>query len=214
MKSVVIAKLFARAGGLCSRCKTNLFQEEVKIGEMAHIIGQSNDGPRGNEPYEEDRDSYDNLILLCSICHTIVDNNIENYPVDELRTIKRDHENWVAVQLSHYSNKHLDINGLQTFVKFAPILHVPSMITFLPNVFMPGIMEIADIIDTFPIDNPQCRPFSDATLEAHYSEFTSKFCDLYNQLTGTINETLIYEQDENSSQFILKLNPHLQYSDK
>ncbi|MDP2863803.1 MAG: HNH endonuclease [Desulfobacterales bacterium] len=68
------------------------------LGEMAHIVGQSQNGPRGNHDLT-DRDSYDNLILLCPTHHVEIDKNFTAWPVEGLRAIKADHEAWVSEQL-------------------------------------------------------------------------------------------------------------------
>jgi hypothetical protein len=66
------------------------------FGEEAHIVACSlGGGPRGRE-YEGDIDGYDNLILLCSRHHKEIDDQVNAYPEDRLREIKRQHEKWVA----------------------------------------------------------------------------------------------------------------------
>ncbi len=87
--------LWGRAAGLCSNCKRDLTvilaqRGSYNIGEMAHIIPRSVDGPRGqNEP---GADTYDNLILLCPTCHTLVDKGPSQYPRDLLLRWKSEHE--------------------------------------------------------------------------------------------------------------------------
>lgn len=63
------------------------------MGEQAHIVGEKDDAPRGKSilPIEE-RDSYHNLILLCAHCHTTIDKNEEDYPVERLHILKSKHE--------------------------------------------------------------------------------------------------------------------------
>lgn len=77
--------LWGRAAGLCSnpQCKKDLTavlidRKNYNIGEMAHIIARSVDGPRGQKM--PGPDSYDNLILLCPTCHTIVDKDPGGHP--------------------------------------------------------------------------------------------------------------------------------------
>ena len=56
------------------------------IAEMAHVIPHGKNGPRNEERPEEefDPDSFDNLILLCPMCHTIIDKDPAPYPLTEL----------------------------------------------------------------------------------------------------------------------------------
>lgn len=57
-------------------CKTKIVLNATEndgvaqIGEIAHIIGSSEYGPRGDGNFPEDKlDDYENLILLCPSCH-------------------------------------------------------------------------------------------------------------------------------------------------
>jgi len=96
--------LLARSGGFCSNpsCNTDLFTffkkgEISNIEELAHIIGQSNDGPRGkNTLSENERDQYDNIIVLCPTCHTRVDKHPDQYPNDVLLSWKKEHAERIA----------------------------------------------------------------------------------------------------------------------
>jgi len=72
-------------------------KQDVNLGEAAHIIGFSEDGPRGeSELSEELARDVNNLMLLCRPCHKTVDTRKTDYSVDRLRTIKDAHENRVA----------------------------------------------------------------------------------------------------------------------
>ena len=70
------------------------------IGEIAHICAANDDGPRANsELSARERNSYDNLILLCANCHAKIDGQPETYTVDMLKGWKQDHEEWVDEKL-------------------------------------------------------------------------------------------------------------------
>jgi hypothetical protein len=65
----------------------------VKLAEVAHIVAASDDGPRGNEDVAtRELVAFENLILLCPNCHTIVDRAPEEYPVAVLQNWKAAHE--------------------------------------------------------------------------------------------------------------------------
>ncbi len=72
--------LFAASGGYCQNpgCSRELFinypKERIHIAEMAHVFAANDDGPRANTALsKEERGAFENLILLCSLCHTIID---------------------------------------------------------------------------------------------------------------------------------------------
>lgn len=93
--------LWGRAAGYCSNpaCRTRLTSTGVGgasflTGEMAHQIAQSPDGPRGTASGGDD--TYDNLILLCPMCHRMIDKAPPGtFPIELLRDWKRAHEDWV-----------------------------------------------------------------------------------------------------------------------
>lgn len=93
-------KLLAASGGFCSNpnCHRNLFEfldpgDIANVEEFAHIIGQKENGPRGkDELLLSQRDEYDNIILLCPTCHTMIDKNPHLYPKEMLKKWKREHE--------------------------------------------------------------------------------------------------------------------------
>jgi len=97
-------ELWAKSGNRCAICKIELFnsisKEDFNIGEECHIISSKVSGPRHELYY--DYDSYDNLILLCRNHHKEIDDcvNLKTYTKDKLRSLKKQHENWVNQQLS------------------------------------------------------------------------------------------------------------------
>ena len=93
--------LIALSGGVCAfpGCNKRLLEpgnaadDAAFLGEMAHIVADSRQGPRGVSPMsDEDRDKHTNLVLLCGDHHTIIDAQPRTYSVSVLRRIKEDHE--------------------------------------------------------------------------------------------------------------------------
>lgn len=80
-------RLFSESAGHCQRpeCLQPLFPREMggdkHIAEMAHVIPHGETGPRYEEkPAGEFKvDSFENLILLCPTCHTIIDKDPDGY---------------------------------------------------------------------------------------------------------------------------------------
>lgn len=97
-----IKLLWGRAAARCSfpGCGKELSMDNSAgdssiVGEMAHIIGESEGGPRGESLLTvAQRNSYPNLILLCAHHHKIIDKkeNWDDYPVELLHEFKAEHE--------------------------------------------------------------------------------------------------------------------------
>lgn len=98
-KTTDIKRLFAFSGNQCAEpsCNKSMIAEDGKvvIGEVCHIAGASKEGPRYCEDMNDDeRRSFDNLILLCDEHHKMIDNkeNLASYPEDLLLKWKKDHQ--------------------------------------------------------------------------------------------------------------------------
>jgi hypothetical protein len=93
--------LWGRSGGFCAKCKTLLTAERTQVdppavlGEEAHIVSAKAGGPRHRPMPAEPVDGYGNLILLCPKDHTLIDKQPKAFPEEMLRSMKRDHEEWV-----------------------------------------------------------------------------------------------------------------------
>ncbi|MDL1981226.1 MAG: HNH endonuclease [Deltaproteobacteria bacterium] len=94
--------LWGRSGNRCAICKIEVTPDgEIDtIGEIAHIVSRSPEGPRGDDnlPLEK-RDEYSNLILLCPTHHSEIDTFIEKWPVSKIHEVKNNHEKWVSDRL-------------------------------------------------------------------------------------------------------------------
>lgn len=110
-KPSTIRRLDTLSGNECAwpTCKNKLVGEDDKsiISKICHISAASPGGPRYDAMMTDDqRRSFDNLILLCDEHHTIIDNkeNEDKYPVELLKKWKRDHE---SISLKETSGKLL-----------------------------------------------------------------------------------------------------------
>lgn len=99
--------LWGKSGNKCAWCrdilitKTSPPAELTIIGEECHIVARNSLGPRGSSELDiSKRDDFDNLILLCSIHHKIVDDNPDEYSIEKLHEMKVRHEEWVAAELT------------------------------------------------------------------------------------------------------------------
>lgn len=93
--------LFANSGNLCAfpNCTTALTMPEtdeddpVVLAQICHIYAAANNGPRGRPDLtDEERTSYNNLILLCGTHHTLVDRQPDTYTAELLKGWKKEHE--------------------------------------------------------------------------------------------------------------------------
>lgn len=99
--------LYFRSGGRCAICKEVVYDPDgdggkgITYEEIAHIEGLNPGSARYNPAMTpEERNSIDNLILLCPTHHAVIDKDIKTYTVDELKTLKRNHQEWIDSQLS------------------------------------------------------------------------------------------------------------------
>jgi hypothetical protein len=106
--------LFLKSGNRCAfpDCRRMLTAEAsppdgpVVLGEVAHIVADRPDGPRGNYPLPtRERNQYDNLILLCNQHHQLVDAQPQTYTVEKLHAMKEAHEQWVEKTLGITEDK-------------------------------------------------------------------------------------------------------------
>jgi HEAT repeat protein len=94
--------LSRRAGGKCSNpeCRRvtsaphTSSEKAVNVGVAAHITAAAAEGPRYDPTLSiEERMAANNGIWLCQFCGTLVDSDVERYPVDLLRRWKSEAEN-------------------------------------------------------------------------------------------------------------------------
>ncbi|MGV9725703.1 hypothetical protein [Nocardia beijingensis] len=104
---LTLKQLFLTSGHYCGfpGCPSAIVEFSatgpVILGEIAHIEGSSNKGPRPNPSLSPAaRDSYPNLIVLCAHHHSLVDKIDSDYPVATLREWKRAAEKATADKLS------------------------------------------------------------------------------------------------------------------
>ena len=94
-KTDVLRALFARSGNQCAfpGCTQPLINAKNKfIAQVCHIEAASKGGERYNpNGNDEHRRSYENLVIFC-YPHHIETNDVDDYPVERLLEIKRQHE--------------------------------------------------------------------------------------------------------------------------
>lgn len=90
--------LWARTAGRCEICGRDVTRDPMqkkplKAAEIAHIKADAPGGPRYDASQTDDeRNSFDNLMLLCLDCHTKIDRNPGEYPAELLYEKKQAYE--------------------------------------------------------------------------------------------------------------------------
>lgn len=92
-----IVDLLVKSGGRCMICNANIMndwitKDKIQTFERAHIKSFSDNGPRSDLKLSNDeKNSSDNLMILCSNCHTIIDKKIseKKYTVEWLVELKK-----------------------------------------------------------------------------------------------------------------------------
>lgn len=96
-------RLWGKAASSCCVCRRELVEtahhpddRETLVGDEAHIVSPVLNGPRGVAAVPGiDIDGYFNRILLCKHHHRVVDEQVHEFTVEKLYTLKRKHEEWV-----------------------------------------------------------------------------------------------------------------------
>ncbi|MGG3940968.1 HNH endonuclease signature motif containing protein [Peribacillus psychrosaccharolyticus] len=91
-----IKRLYALSGNVCAfpKCNESLVtQDGILQGEICHIKARSEGGMRYDiNQSDEERHGFNNLVLLCSRHHNVIDSVEASYTVERLLEIKREHE--------------------------------------------------------------------------------------------------------------------------
>lgn len=105
------------------------------VGEIAHIVSASSDGPRGDHYLPSgEHDKHTNLIFLCPEHHKIVDDQPHVFTVEHLRQMKNEHE--AAVERAVAQAKEMQ----QAPVTELPLVRESVHSTLLPVLQMPRLV--------------------------------------------------------------------------
>lgn len=129
--------LWGRAAGICSNpiCRADLTillesRSVFNVGEMAHIIARSEDGPRGI--IGGGTNNYDNLILLCPTCHRKIDKAPDGeYTEVMLHEWKSNHE--TCIRTSGKERIFDSFEGLKRYIRPLMFENRSLSKTFGPN---------------------------------------------------------------------------------
>ncbi|HYW39250.1 MAG TPA: hypothetical protein VE957_14140 [Terriglobales bacterium] len=142
--------LLLSSGNRCAflGCSNTLVQHvgvmkrPVVTGQIAHIISESADGPRGTEYLPQgEHNKHTNLIYLCPQHHKEVDDQPEIYTVERLRQMKADHEAAIQQAISHsYATQRNETTPLTclnecVYSTLLPVLRMPKFVWSAPSTY-------------------------------------------------------------------------------
>ena len=107
----VMRLLYAHSGNRCAYpdCTNPIFEDDGQLtGECCHIKALSPGGPRYDASQtDEERNGVDNLMLMCSRHHAIVDKNVDRYTVEVLQEYKQMHEEKYSAETLRLTEEQL-----------------------------------------------------------------------------------------------------------
>lgn len=187
IKSLDIKILYALSAGKCNICNVDIIDGNIQIGEMAHIIARSPDGPRGDIDRSININGHQNLILLCPNHHTEVDKNPDSYPAEELLRIKNNHERNIRNLLGATDKfRKSDSEVLDILFSYIPITDYISQVNNLPQYIYIHLPDPVEMYECFFIGNPQCYPFYDSVLHDKFKGFLRHYEALGDWLSGCL----------------------------
>jgi hypothetical protein len=191
-----IKRLFGMSSNQCAipDCKGSLIIGDVVVGEVCHIRARRKGGARHDPALTAaEKDQFENLILLCSTCHKIIDSSPGEYSSEWLSNIKASHERKAPqpLDLSMADVRHaLAILAKHTAktrkvkltigdVKIAGGVH--STATHGAVSVAIGGANQAPIHIRMPAPKPSNRPFPANSIgaDANMTNYVEYLCDLY-----------------------------------
>jgi len=175
--------VWTKAAGRCSfpNCQTELVIEQhadgsKPIGEVAHIVAEQPDGPRGTSHLTtKQRNQPPNLMLLCPSCHTKVDKAPHTFTVERLTGIKHQHEAWVRKSLTRPAFTGTKVIAEPELIKetvhstVLPVEQVPKRVFLAPpKTFDPKEIGTESLRNApYILHNKKLITFEDMTQERH-----------------------------------------------
>lgn len=191
--------LWGRAASICAftDCKKELVMDatetddESLVGEACHIVARSEDGPRGKSDLNaEQRDKYNNLILLCNVHHKLIDDQENEYTIEKLNTIKNEHITWVKSKLQTYDKKsqredEVYSSYIEQFEKLIDVDNWNAWTSYLVSHGQPSIYnepkEKLEELRTWLLNRVWPKRYSE--LELAFENFRRVLIDLLNKFS-------------------------------
>jgi hypothetical protein len=140
-----IKALFMLSGGVCAfpGCGKRLIEPGTQtddatiLAEMAHIVADSRQGPRGDSAMsEEDRDKHTNLLLVCGEHHKLIDDRPRTYSIPVLGQMKADHEDRIHRAVAPASEEPKPpLKQERIHSSLLAVTHLPEVVFSAPCAF-------------------------------------------------------------------------------
>jgi hypothetical protein len=179
-----VKKLFALSGNECScpSCTNKIVARDDKsiVGKICHIEAASSDGPRYNSKQTNDeRRSYDNLILLCDECHTIIDN-------------KKNERVYSVELLKEWKKKHICKQSVSR------LSQIPNSLKLIVEKIVANYDDLSNVGENLTVYNPEEKISYNAIIRNkfiidEYNAYTSSLHKLYDELEvqGSLKKMLV-----------------------
>jgi len=210
--------LWGKSGNRCAfpRCNIELAKEgstgkNIVIGVMAHIKGENPTSARYDSNMDdEERNCYENRILLCPTHHTIIDNDSQLYTVEKLLEIKNNHEKWVSESLrkEEINVTFVELETITQFLVSAEV-QIEDALSVIPykdkikkNQLSPSTEEYIKI---GMLKTKLVKEYIDRSLDINFGErlkqgFVNKYLELKNSgITGDELFLVLFDFASNGS---------------
>lgn len=187
-----LKRLFAKSGNKCAMpgCSAILVNGVHVIGEICHIRARRKTGPRFDAALSAAcRDSFENLLLLCPTCHTLVDKDTTHFPVALLQTIKANQEQKGPIEIT----SEMTAQSLRLFAK----LHEPRCVSATARGGSIAVSVGGDNTGSIKITqmaagrrDTNMYPTGSIGADANLSNYVEYLCGLY------VDYTALLEPDE------------------
>ena len=161
--------LAATSGGYCAfpGCDLHLVapgadqDDAAFLGEAAHIVADSRQGPRGrSEMSDEDRDKHTNLILFCGVHHKLIDDQPRTYSVPVLQQMKRDHETRMRQRNGRAAVAGPPVLKLEVLHStLLPVTHLPEVVFVAPTDYRDYEEKEVKRLISYPPNRHELVPF-------------------------------------------------------
>lgn len=157
----VQCEVWGRAAGRCefNGCNKPLYVHDItsdkcNIAELAHIIGNSANGPRGDEELSELlAQDPNNIMLMCHDCHKYIDKEgLEKFPDEVLFAMKKKHEERIERLTSMKEDMQANIVTYGSIIGSQfPTLSYPQIQEALQPYYYPANERCIDLGGNWPI---------------------------------------------------------------